>query len=65
MATIPPEDQELIDRLNRVMSELYDQEEMAARSKNESLRRAAHHQISLIRGLIKSVVDFHINSHES
>jgi len=64
MATIPPEDQELIDRLHSAMSELYHQEETAARARNEPLRRAAHRQISLIRGLIKSVVDFHINSHE-
>jgi hypothetical protein len=60
MATIPEEDQEPIDRLNRTIGDLCDQEETAARSSNDTLRRATHHQIRLIRGLIKSVVDYHI-----
>jgi hypothetical protein len=62
MATIPTEDQELIDSLKRTMRELYDQEEAAARANDETRRKAVHHQISLIRGLIRTVVDYHINN---
>ena len=62
MATVPKEDQDLIDSLHKTMSELYDLEEQAARSGNDSLEKAAHRQISLIRGLIKQIADFHIDA---
>lgn len=61
MATVPPEDQELIDRLNTTVRELQDQEAEAAKNRNEARREALHHHILLIQGLIKSIVDYYIN----
>ena len=62
MATVPEEDQKLIDELNKTMSDLYNIEENAVRNRNNALQRAAHHQILLIRGVIKSIVQYHIDS---
>jgi hypothetical protein len=61
MATVPPEDQRLIDQLNVTIAELQGQEVEAAKNRNESRRQALHHHILLIHGLIKSITEYHIN----
>lgn len=57
MAELPTKNRELIQGLKSTLENLYDQEEEAARTKNDTLQRAAHAEILKIREFIKSVVD--------
>ena len=61
MATVPPDDQRLIDHLNVTIAELQGQEVEAAKNRNESRCQALHHHILLIQGLIKSIIEHYIN----
>jgi hypothetical protein len=58
MATLPPEDQELIDSLNEKMIELHRIEMAAVQKSDHERQRAAHAQISKMRGLIQNVIDY-------